>query len=249
MRLLLDAAHTAGIAFPAALAMATRAEALPGLSEPGRRGLQRIAADIAYALHDGTGVHTLLLRYLFDCGEYLRAVREQKSHAGQQRRLALFQLLEITGAFQRREGGGEGDSLPRFGPYVRSMAIAGEDRRFAQLPLWADPLDAVRLLTVHAAKGLEFSAVFVPEARKGHFPSQGRPERYPCPPPPGLIPDDTPVDGDEACIFFVALSRARDTLILTRPAFINGKRSHQRTPWLDDLGVGADPSFPPDTDR
>ncbi len=93
-----------------------------------------------------------------------------------QRRLALFQLLEITRAFQRREGGGEGDSLPRLGPYVRSMAIAGEDRRFAQLPLWADPLDAVRLLTVHAAKGLEFSAVFVPEARKGHFPSQGRPD-------------------------------------------------------------------------
>lgn len=254
VRVLLDAAQAREIAFPAALTLATAAS-LPGLSAAGREGLERIAADVAMAVRGGAGVHAVLVRYLFDRGEYLRAYVADDALAGQQRRLALFQLLDIAQAFGRREEGRGRDSLQTFGSYVCSTAITGEDRRFAQLPGWADALDAVRLLTVHAAKGLEFSAVFVPEMRDGHFPaSGGGRDRFSCPPPPGLIPGKMPPgkanaedgddgDGDEGCIFFVALSRARDTLFLTRPAR-NGNGRTQRTPWLRFLGVGTDPDFP-----
>lgn len=259
VRVLVDAAQACEIAFPAALMLVTAATAsLPGLSVAGRAALKRIAADVAMAVRGGAGVHAVLVRYLFDRGEYLRAHVADDALAGQQRRLALFQLLDVAQAFGRREEGRGRDSLQTFGAYVCSTAITGEDRHFAQLPGWADALDAVRLLTVHAAKGLEFSAVFVPETRDGHFPaSGGKRDRFSCPPPPGLIPGKTTPskdkddgkdkdhdnsDGDEGCIFFVALSRARDTLFLSRPAR-NGNGRTQRTPWLRFLDVGTDPDF------
>ena len=46
-------------------------------------------------------------------------------------------------------------------------------------------MDAVRLMTVHGSKGLEFEAVHLPGMTKVNFPSSYRGER--CPPPMGLI--------------------------------------------------------------
>ena len=41
-----------------------------------------------------------------------------------------------------------------------------------QAPDWAEGLDAVRLLTVHASKGLEFRAVYLPQLGQGAFPAR-----------------------------------------------------------------------------
>jgi DNA helicase-2/ATP-dependent DNA helicase PcrA len=65
-----------------------------------------------------------------------------------------------------------------------------------------DEHDAVRLMTVHAAKGLEFSSVFITGLEEGLFPH----ERL----------DDARVDHEEERrLFYVALTRARRRIFLT----------------------------------
>ena len=83
-------------------------------------------------------------------------------------------------------------------------------------------MDAVRLMTVHGSKGLEFEAVHVPGLTAASFPSSNRGQR--CPPPVGMIEgaesltvsDEAKLshEHEEQCLFFVALSRARTHLRL-----------------------------------
>lgn len=98
---------------------------------------------------------------------------------------------------------------------MRRLEIFGEEKQLRQVPGWADGIDAVRLLTAHASKGLEFRAVYLPALGQGIFPA--RRQARPCPPPVGMLASDG--DGheeEEECLFFVALSRARDVLCLSR---------------------------------
>jgi CRISPR/Cas system-associated exonuclease Cas4 (RecB family) len=76
-------------------------------------------------------------------------------------------------------------------------------------------LDAVRLLTIHASKGLEFAAVYLPGLNRGTFPANR--QWQPCPPPVGMLTRNEldEHDEEEECLFFVALSRARDFLCLS----------------------------------
>ena len=83
-------------------------------------------------------------------------------------------------------------------------------------------MDAVRLMTVHGSKGLEFEAVHIPGMTKASFPGSRRPPR--CLPPDGMIFGSEGLTGREAinrghdeeeeCLFFVALSRAKRLLRL-----------------------------------
>jgi DNA helicase-2/ATP-dependent DNA helicase PcrA len=84
-------------------------------------------------------------------------------------------------------------------------------------------LNAVDLTTVHRAKGLEWSAVFVPSVTANRFPTTrtGQAQSW-------LVPRDAfnaaryeGSDGDERRLFYVALSRARDWLSVSRHGRVN----------------------------
>jgi CRISPR/Cas system-associated exonuclease Cas4 (RecB family) len=87
------------------------------------------------------------------------------------------------------------------------------------------------MLTIHASKGLEFSAVHLPGLGEGKFPSGKRPDR--CPPPAGLLSEEMlDWEGEEEeCLFFVAISRAQDHLCISR-ARQYGKRESRESPLL-----------------
>lgn len=81
-------------------------------------------------------------------------------------------------------------------------------------------LDAVDLTTVHRAKGLEWPVVFVPSMTAGRFPTRqtGREQAW-------LVPRDRFAaaryegsDADERRLFYVAMTRARDWLSISRHA-------------------------------
>jgi DNA helicase-2/ATP-dependent DNA helicase PcrA len=222
VRTLLRLAREQEVPFPRALALAQQAEAMSDRGKTGCALLERHLDGLCY----GTSGWSLLVRYLFARSTYLRTLLADASVAGQQRRLALYQFLQFAheqiGA--PREQGEEPKRL--FLEYVRRLELFGEEKQLRRLPDWADALDAVRLLTIHASKGLEFRAVYVPILGQGYFPA--RRQARPCPPPAGMLADerDDGHDEEEECLFFVALSRARDFVCLSRARRYGARNSN-----------------------
>ncbi len=120
-------------------------------------------------------------------------------------------------------------TLPEFLEYLDFFEQAN-----GQVNLQEDmPGDAVRLMTVHAAKGLEFPHVFVLRLSKGGFPANARPRVLEF--PEALMKEELP-EGDfhiqeERRLFYVALTRAEEDLTLT---FVHNKRT-KPSPFLDDI--------------
>src|SRR6185437_10943679 len=100
-------------------------------------------------------------------------------------------------------------------------------RDLRHIPATAQGIDAVRLMTMHGSKGLEFPVVHIPGLNDGALP------RYPnamlsrgIPPTDGMIEgaEGKAVDAvraalsaEQECLFFVSLSRARNRLFLYSP--------------------------------
>ena len=85
--------------------------------------------------------------------------------------------------------------------------------------------NAVQVMTVHKSKGLEFPVVYVPHLAKGHFPVRN-PSKGKVPLSPSLAHHSELEDREEEdrCLFYVALTRAEDELVLSR-AEVYGRRA------------------------
>lgn len=99
-------------------------------------------------------------------------------------------------------------------PYLQALIDAGED------PADEGPeaADAVSVLTVHQAKGLEFPVVYLVGLSEGRFPMRSRPARLALPPLlVGRTPESEAEDllAEERRLMFVAMTRARDELTLS----------------------------------
>lgn len=230
VQILLALASEQDLPFPRALTLAPNAQAI---SPQGKRGLALLARhldDFCY----GSNAWSLLTRYLFGRSDYLRVSLQDTSVAGQQQRAAIYQFLECAYEY-RNELSEDGTETKRaFLRYIRRLETFGEDKQFRKLPQWSVHIDAVQLLTIHASKGLEFGAVYLPCLNQGYLPARRQPQ--PCPPPTGmLMPDDQEShQEEEECLFFVALSRARDVLFLSHVRR-SGKRKSNPSPLLASI--------------
>lgn len=230
---LLALASEKSIPFPRALKLAPTIETL---SERGLEGLTKLTKhlledEICY----GNTAWSMLVQYLFGSAHYLRPVLTDNSVRGQQKRLAIYQFLQFAYELRNRTTNGS-DPKRVFLEYVRRVAIFGEEKQLRQVPIWAESIDGVRILTVHASKGLEFHSVFLPYLSKKHFPASRQADR--CPPPDGIL-TNTGQDWhneEEECLFFVALSRARDRLCLSR-AVRYGKQNSNASPFLTKVAI------------
>ncbi len=93
------------------------------------------------------------------------------------------------------------------------------------LDLWDPRADRISLLTLHAAKGLEFPVVFITGCEDGILPLHW-----------GQI--DQQSLAEERRLFFVGMTRARQRLILThakRRRFKGALRQSPPSPFLDDI--------------
>jgi DNA helicase-2/ATP-dependent DNA helicase PcrA len=187
-------------------------DTIPGLSEAGRGVLNRLAEDLA-GVGFKTGPGSLLCGVLFNHGALLRAHLVGGSAADQQRRLAIHQFLQFA---IENDTVDDGDPKRHLLDWVRRLEVFGDERALREPPAAVEGIDAVRLMTAHASKGLEFKVVHLPVLGAGMFPKKPQGER--CPLPAGMLPT-SPADDhqeEEECLFYVALSRARNHLSLSR---------------------------------
>ena len=118
-------------------------------------------------------------------------------------------------------------------PALGALLDAGHD---PVTPDADDLREAVSVLTVHQAKGLEFSVVYVVGAVDGRFPVHSRGDVFEL--PQALVDEPTSVDGErhlaeERRLFYVALTRARDELLLSHAVYgREGGRARRPSPFL-----------------
>ncbi|MBI3323577.1 MAG: ATP-dependent helicase [Candidatus Omnitrophica bacterium] len=125
--------------------------------------------------------------------------------------VSLGRFLRLTYRYARNHP--DRRDLASFLRYLDSLRQApGNDSGEEEDPA----ADAVRLMTVHQAKGLEFDWVVVLGLTQGRFPARNRPEAVPF--PVELMKESLP-RGDyhlqeERRLFYVACTRARRGLVL-----------------------------------
>ncbi len=197
------------------------AGSLAGLTNGGRTALLRLADDVGSVGYK-TGPGAFLCDLLFNRGALLRFHLSGAAAADQQRRLAIHQFLQFA---IENDTPGDGDPKRRLLDWVRRLEVFGDERALREPPAAVEGIDAVRLMTVHASKGLEFKVVHLPTLGAGMFPKSWQGER--CPAPDGMLPTVVADDHqeEEECLFFVALSRARDHLSLSRAERYSEKRA------------------------
>jgi superfamily I DNA/RNA helicase len=214
-----------------------RVEEIQGLTTSSRAGLKRLAGE----LHGVTsaGPWTLLTTWLFERGEYVRLLAASSEALAKQQLIAIYHLLKLLGEMPV----GTGHERRTFLERVRHLEALNQDGAYRNVASEAVDEEAVRVMTIHGSKGLEFRAVHVPGLATAYAPASPKPVR--CKPPvtlKALIPAKTDHDDEEACLFFVALSRAREHLHLSRADKYTEKRNSTASKFIKVLQGKIHPS-------
>jgi len=189
----------------------TRVAEIDGVSATGRVGLARLGSQL-----QGLGnasLWSLLTSWLFERSDYLQPLLLAGDAKSQQKLIAIYHLLKVCG-----EQAALGHSSRKaFLAHIRRIESLSQDTSYRLVASEASDMDAVRVLTVHGSKGLEFGAVHFPALATRYMPSTRQGIRCPAPPTlPQLAMQPSDHEAEEEAIFFVGLSRARDYLSLTR---------------------------------
>jgi DNA helicase II / ATP-dependent DNA helicase PcrA len=190
-------------------------EALAGVGGAAREAAARLLADLDRAAEDVPRMRTgeVLYRHLQSSGLLARLSRDATPEA-EARVKNVARFFDVVKAYGDVA---EHDRVPAFVTHLDLLREAGDDPAVAEAD--ADE-DAVAVMTVHKAKGLEFPVVFLVGCVEQKFPVRRRAD--PLELPADLVPD-APMGGDphlmeERRLFYVAMTRAKDELVLTSAA-------------------------------
>lgn len=155
------------------------------------------ASEVCRSVFEGTQI---LKRYIYD-----------DTLDSRQRAANLAKFLRKVRNFEEAS---DDKSIAAFAEYQEYLAEAGADEEEAEID---DTRDAVQMMTVHAAKGLEWPYVFVVCLCSRRFPTGNKSDAIPF--PEELVRESTP-QGDfhtqeERRLAYVALTRAQKRLFLS----------------------------------
>lgn len=198
----------------------------------------------------------VLATVLLDRTRIAAEISSASTISGRARGIAIWQFMN----FVRSQPPSSGLPISRLLDRVRKLLRLGDDRDLRQLPAAAQSMDAVRLMTIHGAKGLEFDIVHVPGLNQDTLPGNRRAPPA-CMPPEGMIDGaseamasvlQTAQDEERECLFYVAQSRARDRLFLYAADKNRAGSTRKLSDFLDRMGsdlrrrhVTSERSLPP----
>ncbi len=211
------------------------------VSEDGKRAIARLVADVEALSEQARRASPLrMLQEALKKTEYLASVLRLPER---EKRETLQWLNAFAERIKRYEAAVHDPSLREFLEELHLEMDSGEEGALDTDPE-AGP-ELVKILTVHAAKGLEFKHVFVVSLVDQRFPTRARGEAIPL--PDGLVPERL-AEGDyhveeERRLLYVALTRAKDTLTVSGAADYGGTRLKKPSVFWEEAGFEAPPSF------
>lgn len=107
-----------------------------------------------------------LAKMLLEDGRWLRELSQRQGQASANARMAVWQFVHFCRA---PDGTGRWSTVKNLPLRIRDRVRMGEDRSTRAVPPEAEGMDAVRILTAHGSKGLEFDAVHLVEATKSVY--------------------------------------------------------------------------------
>lgn len=202
-------------------------EKIPELEQvkPESRGkIEKILNDLKrfmeFSRQETTG--RLLYRFLTETG-YLKELTTRQDAPSETQIQNLAKFFNIVRDFElvSRE-----DRVISFANYLNLLIDAGDDPPTVEADLDSD---AVNVLTIHKAKGLEFRVVFMVNLVNGRFPVTRRRQAIEL--PDSLIKEMLP-EGDfhiqeERRLFYVGMTRAKENLYFTSASDYGGARTRR----------------------
>ncbi|MBI2117109.1 MAG: ATP-dependent helicase [candidate division NC10 bacterium] len=223
-------------------------ENLDGPAAPGdldltfRATVERLVKDLKeyVALSRERSTGEILYQFLMRSG-LLKRLTAAGTSAADQRVGNIARFFEIVHRFADVAAPPAG--VPQFIRHLDLLMEGGDDPAAVEAD---EDADAVHVLTVHKAKGLEFSVVFLVSLVADRFPSRGR--REPLALPDALL-HDLLLGGDfhlqeERRLFYVGMTRARRELFLTSARDYGGTRAKKVSRFLLEA-LDLPPSEPP----
>jgi len=167
-------------------------EDIPGLTGKARDGLRSFGTALARATGSGGSVLDLTRRLLEETG-YLAELGAERTPEAEARLENVQEFLALTAEFGR-----ESDD-PSLGAFLETVSLV------ADADTYEPTADALTLMPLHAAKGLEFPVVFLVGLEEELFPHARAKER------PGDLEE-------ERRLCYVGITRAKERLYLTHAA-------------------------------
>lgn len=181
-------------------------------------------------------ISELIVRTLQDLG-LIKGLTEDSAENSENREV----LEQFYRKIQSYEKDNEDKSLKGFLSQIRLELEAGDQGELAFNPDLGP--DAIRVMTIHSSKGLEFACVFVVNMAEQRFPSRDRKEQIEV--PQALVKEIMP-EGDihlmeERRLFYVAATRAKQFLYLTWSDDYGGATHKKPSRFLVELGLEQRP--------
>jgi superfamily I DNA/RNA helicase/Zn-dependent peptidase ImmA (M78 family) len=181
---------------------------------------------------------SLVRTYLFEISRFLELGAAQSIVGSNEllAKLAIRQFIDLIDGFDRRVVKPASDDAPnrcvQLFNYLRRVAGIGSAVNLPESDAVSE-INAIKVMTIHSAKGLEFPAVYLPNLNEGKFPARSPHDGIPE--VEGLSQVEVEQADEEECLFFVALSRARDNLLVTYYRYKDNGAPIGASPYLQSL--------------
>ena len=208
------------------------------LTAEGQAALSELNSALA-GFDAGSQPWQVLTTILLDRTRFAARIASSSEVSDQAKGIAIWQFMN----FVRAQPNGQGLPIQRLSDRIRRLLRLRDDRDLRQLPAAAQGIDAVRLMTIHGSKGLEFPAVHIAGVNKDSIPGAYRKSK--CPPPPSMV-SGAPGSADDIaraahneeqeCLFYVAMSRAKTSLSFYGATATSNGSKRALSPFLDQIG-------------
>jgi DNA helicase-2/ATP-dependent DNA helicase PcrA len=209
------------------------------ISSASREKVKKIFQDLLYYVHLSSSQNAGRVLYSFlERSGYLKSLVKK---GGIQAELNIKNIRIFFDKVKNFSEVGKSDSIQSFAEHLDLLQQVDDNPPSAEAELEED---AVNVLTVHKAKGLEFPFVFMVSLIADRFPGRLRREKIPV--PDELLKEDLPEGGnyihEERRLFYVGMTRARKSLYLTWARDYGLKRLKKVSPFvLEALNLSSTP--------